>query len=42
MVKLINLNELHSLVSSVVDSVNFLVLKNALGSNKIFTLGEVR
>lgn len=40
--KLINLNEVHSLVSSVVHSVNFLVLKNALGSHKVFTLGKVR
>lgn len=40
--KLTNLNEVHSLVSSVVHSVNFLVLKNALGSHKIFTLGKVR
>lgn len=40
--KLTNLNEVHSLVSSVVHSVNFLVLKNVLGSHKIFTLGKVR
>lgn len=39
--KLINLNEVH-LVSSVAHSSNFLVLKHALGSHKVFTLGKIR